>query len=330
MKNKIIVLIMVMIVVNVQASISIQPNVGLPDKHAGTVYANGIKIAYESFGNIEDEAIVMIQGTGAQLTAWPEVLCQNLANHGYRVIRFDNRDVGLTSKLDSLGMPDWAAIIPSIGTCDTSKLPYTLEDMAIDAIGLMDALKIEKAHIVGASMGGAIAQLIAIHYPERVLSLTSIMASSGNPKVTPGNPKVLGLMGTPPPQTDDKEIIATYLFNIYKAIGSPGFPTNDSELMNIAKQNIERSWYPMGNARQAAAVIIGDNCDRRVELKKIKVPTLVIHGENDPVVNIEAGKEVAEAICNAKFVSIPGMGHDLPVALVPELSQAILSLIKVD
>lgn len=325
MKNKILVFTIALII---QAA-NVQAYNTLGGRHKGTVKANGISIAYESFGKTENETILMIQGTGAQLTAWPEKLCQKLASQGYRVIRFDNRDVGLSSKLDSLGMPDWAAIIPLIGTCDQSKLSYTLNDMGTDAIGLMDALNIKKAHIVGASMGGAIAQLITIHYPERVLSLTSIMASSGNPNRVPGNPKVLGLMGTPPPQTEDKEVLAAYLFAIYKTIGSPEYPTGDFELMKIVKANMKRSWYPMGNARQASAVIIGDNCDRRSDLKNITVPTLVIHGEDDLVVNIEAGKEVADTIPNAKFVSIPGMGHDLPIALIPKISNAILSIIKV-
>ncbi len=328
MKNKIVlcVIALSMMAANVLAAKHL--NNGLVEKQEGTVKANGITIAFESFGKTGAEAILMIQGTAAQLTAWPEELCRNLANQGYRVIRFDNRDVGLSSKLDSLGMPDWAAIFPLIGTCDKSKLSYTLEDMGNDAIGLMDALHIEKAHLVGASMGGAIAQLIAIQYPERVLSLTSIMASSGNPKAVPGNPEVLGLMGTPPPETDDKEVIAKYLFDIYKAIGSPGYPIEDSTLMGTVKANIGRSWYPMGSARQAAAVIIGDNCDRRNNLKNITVPTIVIHGEDDPVVNIEAGKEVADAIPNARFVAIPGMGHDLPPALIPQIYRAILSIIK--
>ncbi len=298
------------------------------ESQTGFVNSNGLTLAYESFGENGNESIIMIQGTGSQLTAWPELLCKNLAREGYRVIRFDNRDVGLTSKLDSLGMPDWASIIPALGSCDASSLPYTLEDMGKDVIGLMDALNIKKAHVVGASMGGAIAQLVAIHYPDRVLTLTSIMASSGNPKRVSGNPKVLGLMASPPPQTDDKEVLTHYFLTLYKAIGSPGYPTEDGELKKIIEEDLTRSWYPMGTARQAAAVIIGDNCDRRNYLKELTVPTLVIHGEDDPVVNIEAGKEVAAAIPSARFISFPGMGHDLPKGLISGIGTAILSLIK--
>jgi pimeloyl-ACP methyl ester carboxylesterase len=251
-------------------------------------------------------------------------LCEQLAQKGYRVIRFDNRDVGLSSRLDSLGMPDWASILPNIGTCDTTHLPYTLYDMAKDAVGLLDALKIKKAHIAGASMGGAIAQYVAIYFPERTLSLTSIMASSGNPQLPAGNPEVLKIMSTPPPQTDDMDARARYLASIYKALSSPAYPAPDSVLTQIAKKSVKRSWYPIGIARQAAAVIIGDHCDRRELLKKIAVPVVVIHGKADPVVNVEAGREVAATIPNAKLITIPGMGHDLPEALIPQIRDGIL------
>jgi len=290
----------------------------------GIVQVNGINIAYESFGSEKNETILLIQGTGAQLTAWPAALCEQLAHKGYRVIRFDNRDVGLSSKLDSLGMPDWGKIIPEIGTCDTNSLYYTLYDMAKDATGLLDALKIKKAHIVGASMGGAIAQLVAIYFPERTLSLTSVMASSGDHKLPPGNPEVLKIMSTPPPQTNDIDKCTQYLFTIYKALSSPAYPTADSVLMQMARVSVKRSWYPVGVARQAAAILIADNCDRRELLKKITVPVVVIHGEADPVVNIEAGREVAATIPNAKLITIPGMGHDLPAALITEIRDGIL------
>lgn len=243
-------------------------------KKEGRVRANGIYIAYESFGPQKGETILLIQGTGAQLTMWPLELCEKLAQEGYRVIRFDNRDVGLSSRLDSLGAPDWGSIIPRIGSCDMSNLPYTLNDMAKDAVGLLDALKIEKAHIVGASMGGAIAQWVAINFPGRTLSLTSMMASSGNPELPSGNPEVLKIMSTPPPETDNVEALTQYLFAIYKAMGSPGYPTADSVLMEIVRNSIKRSWYPIGTARQVAAIIIADNCDRREKLKTISVPTV--------------------------------------------------------
>jgi pimeloyl-ACP methyl ester carboxylesterase len=292
------------------------------------VRANGIDIAYESFGPEKGETILLTQGTGAQLTGWPQQLCEQLAREGYRVIRFDNRDVGLSSRLDSLGMPDWGSIFQKIGTCDVVKLPYTLHDMAKDAVGLMSALEIKKAHIVGASMGGAIAQLVAIHFPERTLSLTSIMASSGNPALPQGNPEVLKVMAIPPPDTDDVEVLSNYLFTIYKALGSPAYPTEDNILKEMARKNIERCWYPIGLARQASAIIIGDHCDRREQLKKISVPVVVIHGEADPVVSVEAGREVAATIPNAKLITISGMGHDLPIALISKIRDGILMATK--
>lgn len=295
---------------------------------SGMIETNNIHIAYESFGSASNETILLIQGTGVQLTGWPVELCEQLAEKGYHVIRFDNRDVGLSSKLDTLGMPDWANIFPKIGTCDEVSLPYSLNDMATDAIGLLNELNIEKAHVVGVSMGGAIAQLIAINFPDKTRSLTSIMASSGNPQARKGNPEVLRIMATPPPMTDDVETLTNYFFTIYKAIGSPDYPTDDTILKDRAKKSIQRSWNPSGFARQAAAVIIGDNCDRRQQLKDIKIPVVVIHGDADPVVNVEAGKEVANTVHNSKLVIIPGMGHDLPDAIIPEIIEGILLVTK--
>lgn len=295
---------------------------------SGIIETNNINIAYESFGSANNETILLIQGTGVQLTGWPIELCKQLAEKGYHVIRFDNRDVGLSSKLDTLGMPDWANIFPKIGTCDEVNLPYSLNDMATDAVGLLNELNIEKAHIVGVSMGGAIAQLIAINFPNKTLSLTSIMASSGNPQSPKGNPEVLKVMATPPPMTDDVETLTNYFFTIYKAIGSPKYPTDDTILKDRAKKSIQRSWHSSGFARQAAAVIIGDNCDRKQQLKNIKIPVVVIHGDADPVVNVEAGKEVAETIPEAKLVIIEGMGHDLPDALMPKIMEGILLATK--
>jgi pimeloyl-ACP methyl ester carboxylesterase len=295
---------------------------------SGKVKANGISIAYEIFGAENKEAILLICGTGSQLTDWPIALCEQLAQNGYRVIRFDNRDVGLSSKLDSLGAPDWAAILPKIKTCDTSALQYTVNDMAMDAVGLLDALKIEKAHIVGASMGGAIAQMIAVNFPERTLSLTCVAASSGDPNLPAGNPKVLTVMALPPPLTDNIDERTRYLFNIYKALDSKTYPTPDSVLMTIAQSNVKRSWYPAGTARQAAAILIADNCDRREQLKKIHVPVVIIHGDADPVVNIQAGKEIAETVKDAKLIIVPGMSHALPPSLIDKIVDGILIAAK--
>lgn len=294
----------------------------------GTVNSNGLKIAYESFGSPQAETILLIHGTGAQLTAWPKSFCERLANAGYQVIRFDNRDVGLSTSLDSLGSPDWGVILPQVGRCHSEHLPYNLLDMAKDAIGLLDALSIKKAHIVGASMGGAIAQLIAINFPGKTLSLSSIMASTGNPTLPPGNPKALQAMGTPPPETTDMEKRANYLYSIYKALESPDYPTGDSTLRKMARNEVERSWNPQGVARQGAAILIADNCDRRPALGKLEMPVTIIHGEADPLVNIAAAKELAATIPHARLVTIPGMGHNLPDVLIPEICNSILDNLK--
>lgn len=295
----------------------------------GTADVNGIKIFYESFGDPKHETILLIQGTGVQLTEWPLEMCEALVKAGYRVVRFDNRDVGLSGKLEEKGMPDWAKVIPAIGTCDESSLPYTIADMAGDAIGLLDKLDIKKAHVVGVSMGGAIAQTMAIQYPGRLLSLTSMMASTGNPKLPQGDPAVRQVMATPPPPTDDKQEIVKYLVNMRKAMGSPKYPTPDEQLEKNALAAVNRSWYPIGSARQAAAIIIADNCDRRPLLKTIKVPVVIIHGEDDPVVSFEAAKELAATIPNSKLIAIPGMGHDLPQELISKIVDGIITATKV-
>jgi pimeloyl-ACP methyl ester carboxylesterase len=290
----------------------------------GTVQANGISIAFESFGDIDNEAIIMIQGTGATMLHYPSGMCEKLARNGYRVIRFDNRDVGLSSKLDSLGQPDWAAIFPYYKTCKPAPLPYTLLDMAKDVTGLMDALKIDKAHIVGASMGGAIAQLIAIHFPGRVLSLTSMSASSGNPDRPEGDEKALQAMSAAPPVTANADTLAHYLVGTYKALGATD---SDSVLKARALGHIERSWQPDAVNRQVAAVFIGDYCDRRGDLAKLDIPTMVIHGDADPLVPMEAGKEVAATIPGAGLCIIHGMGHDISLEFVDEIVGCILGIV---
>ncbi len=289
------------------------------------IKANGITIAYESFGDSDNETVLLIQGTGAQLIDWPVDLCRILAEQGYQVIRFDNRDVGLSTRMDSLGLPDWEAIIPFIRKCKPAPLPYTFVDMAEDASGLLEALHIEKAHMVGVSMGGAIAQLLAINHPEKVLTLTSIMASSGNPDLPQADEKAQKVLTRPVPDTKNPDTLATYLINIYKALGSLD---DESTLKEKALAAINRSWYPEGLTRQIAAVLIGDNCDRRQALRKIKVPTMVIHGDADPFVKLACGEEVAATIPNAKLRVIKGMGHDISNKFIKPVTGAILDNLK--
>jgi pimeloyl-ACP methyl ester carboxylesterase len=288
---------------------------------AGLTNANGITIAYESLGNVDDQVLILIPGTGASLASWPLEFCQRLTRAGFRVIRFDNRDTGMSAHLDSLGQPDWAALGPLIKTCDKAPLPYTIMDMANDVVGLMDGLNITKAHIVGASMGGAIAQMMAINSPNRVLTLTTIAASSGDPNLPGPTPMASHTMSTPPPTTTDKDTLVAYMVNIYRSLGSIDA---DVVLRERATSHISRGWYPAGTERQVAAIAIGDNCDRRKELQKIQVPTIVIHGDVDPLVSPEAANQVAGSIAGSELYMINGMGHDLSSRFFVPISDLIL------
>src|SRR5262245_46820428 len=200
----------------------------------GQVQANGITIAYESFGPTDRETVLLIMGTGAQLTAWPVELCEELARRGYRVLRYDNRDVGLSTKFEAAGKPDYPAIERALKAGKPPPLAYTLDDMARDAVGLLDALGVKQAHVAGASMGGAIAQLVAADHPGRALSLTCIGASSGNPALPKPGPEVLAALLAPVPPAGDWDAIAAYRVKIAKALGSPGYPTDEKTLREHA------------------------------------------------------------------------------------------------
>ncbi len=283
--------------------------------------ANGLTIEYETFGNPADPPILLIMGLGGQLVLWPEALCQALARGGYYVIRYDNRDVGLSSKIDSAGKPD----LTRAGIRVLLRLPvqsgYSLEDMAADAIGLLDALNISRAHIVGMSMGGMIAQILAAQYPARVRSFVALMTTSGNPRL-PQASFSLRLRLTRRPRRTDRESLIQHSMNTWKLIGSPGYPTDDATLRAMVERDQARCLYPRGMARQTLAIMAAKS--RLPLLKRIAAPTLVIHGEADPLVPVAAGRELAREIPGAKLETIPGMGHDLPAALVPRIGELIL------
>ena len=285
------------------------------------VSANGLEIEYDEFGEARAPAILLIMGLGTQMTAWSLPFCERLAGHGYRVIRFDNRDVGLSSKFHGEKAPGLArfALTRMLGL--SLKVPYTLDDMANDAIGVMDAMNVDEAHIVGASMGGMIAQLVAGHFPDRCMSLTSIMSSSGDPSLPAASAEVRKMLLAPRPDTSNPEAVVQRIMQSYKTIGSPGFQRSDDELRQLAEASIERSYYPEGFMRQVAA--IAANGSRVDLLKRILAPTLVIHGKEDPLVPVECGIHTAEQIRAAKLELIDGMGHDLP----PMLSDRIVDLI---
>jgi pimeloyl-ACP methyl ester carboxylesterase len=280
--------------------------------------ANGISIAYDTFGDPSRPPILLVMGLGAQMVGWHEDFCAALAV-GHHVVRFDNRDVGESQWLE--GRPDLAACAAG----DTSSAPYSLEDMADDSVGLLDALGIGPAHIVGASMGGMIAQTIAIRHPERVLSLTSIMSTTGEPGIAHPTEAAVGVLLAPPATTREEAMERTVEGR--RVIGSPGFPRDEQETRERAGRAWDRGVNPAGFARQIAA--IQRSGDRTAALRSLNVPTLVVHGEDDPLIPLDGGLATAKAIPGADLWTVPGMGHDLPRALWPEMIARIGELVAV-
>ena len=270
--------------------------------------ANGIQIEYETFGKFESPALLLIIGITGQLTFWDETLCQKLAQQGHYVIRFDNRDAGLSSSIEEAGVPDIMQIIKTQMKGETINPPYTIEDMADDAIGLLDTLGIEKAHICGMSMGGMIAQTIAINYPERVISLISIYSRTGDPEEPQPKPEAREFLLAPP--TEGRETTIEHYIKFFSTISGPGFPYDEDWLQNFIAQSYDRAYNPKGTARQLVAILAQKN--RRPELKLLTMPALVIHGADDPLMLVECGKNTAAEIPGAELMIIDGMGHDLP------------------
>ena len=285
----------------------------------------GIEIFYEEHGDPSHDVILLVMGLGAQMTLWPDELVAALAGEGFRVIRYDNRDIGLSQKMEGARAP-WLPVQmlrKRIGF--PAKVPYTLKDMADDGIGLLDALGIERAHVVGASMGGMIVQLMAVHHGERLHSMTSIMSTTGNPKLPQAEKQAIESLIAPLKSMDEDTLIA-HGINIIRNIGSPEsaeFPFDEPAQRERVLKNIRRSVYPAGLPRQLAA-IIDDGC-RRARLGNVRVPSLVLHGEADPLVKLAGGEDTARHIPGARLVTFPGWGHDLPLPLVPRLANEIVS-----
>jgi pimeloyl-ACP methyl ester carboxylesterase len=280
------------------------------------VNSNGLDLEYDTFGSADDPALVLVMGLGAQMINWDNDFCGLLADEGFRVIRFDNRDIGLSTYLDDLPVPDLAALLGG----DLSQAPYGLPDMADDIAGLLDALGISRAHVVGASMGGMIAQQFAINHPARLLSLCSIMSTTGDPTVGSATPEALGALLRPAATTREQAIEQGAIGSVI--IGSPGFPLSETERRARAAASYDRAFHPAGGARQTAAII--SSHDRTEGLRKVTAPTLVIHGEADPLVDQSGGKATAAAIPDSELVIIPGMGHDLPRPLWPTFVESIV------
>lgn len=281
--------------------------------------ANGVRLAYDDFGNANDPAILLIMGMATQMTAWPLSFCRGLADRGFYVVRYDNRDVGLSEKMLTARIPSTLDMMLKAGINRPLKVSYKLDDMATDALELMNALNLNQAHVVGVSMGGMIGQVLAAKHTSRVCSLTSIMSSSGDPNLPRASKKVtrallkryLGLV-----KPGLKSTIA-----FQRLIGSPGFPQSDDELNEKVRAAFQRSFYPPGFARHMAAIMASGS---RVELlKAIKAPSLVIHGRDDVLVPLACGVDTARQIPNAALKIIDGMGHNLPESLVPILTDLV-------
>ncbi len=274
-----------------------------------------IALAYESFGDHADPPMLLVMGLGAQMIAWPDEFCAQLATRGYRVIRFDNRDVGLSTHLVGGPAPDVAKAMAG----DYSSAAYTLSDMARDAVGLLDALDIRTAHVVGASMGGMIVQCMAIEHSHRLRSMTSIMSTTGDRAVGRPSPEAMAVL-LAPPATDREGAIARAVESA-KVIGSPGFDRDDDIIKERAALAFDRAFDPVGGARQLVAIQASG--DRTEKLKSVKVPSLVVHGAADALVNVSGGKATAAAIQGSELLLVDGMSHDLPQGAWPQIVDAI-------
>ncbi len=289
------------------------------------VKANGIEIEYEATGDKKNPALLLVMGLGAQLTIWPDKLFSGLADRGFHVIRYDNRDTGLSANFSSWGQANIPAALQKAMKGEKVDAPYHLNDMAADAVGLLDALGIDKAHMVGASMGGMIVQIVAGLYPQRTRSMVSIYSTSGRPGLPQGKPEALAMLGSAP-ENDTREARVAHGMKLRRTIGSPGYPTPDAELRTFVERNVDRSWYPEGAMRQYQAIIASGN---RVELlKAITVPTLVMHGEDDPLLPVDGGRDVAKLVPGAKLQTIAGWGHDFPPQLVPDIANRIATFCR--
>ncbi|MEM1147610.1 MAG: alpha/beta hydrolase [Pseudomonadota bacterium] len=286
------------------------------------ITANGIEIAYETYGDVSAPPVLMVMGLGGQLTMWPDKLVEDLVAGGYRVILFDNRDIGLTHHHTGEKSPGVLRqiLLRRIGI--RLKTPYNLLDMAKDTIALMDALKLDRVHLVGISMGGMISQHVAALAPDRVASLTAIMTTTGNPKLPRPSGDVMKAMIRRGPQPTTRDEIIDLSVAAFGVIGTPGEDQNINGMRDRITRSYDRSFNPTGVARQMSAIVASG--DFRKYTRSIKAPTLVIHGSKDPLVPIEGGRDVAKLVRGARFEVIEGMGHDVPPRFLPQVTQHLL------
>jgi pimeloyl-ACP methyl ester carboxylesterase len=280
---------------------------------------NGVDLCYEIFGADDAEPMLLIMGLGAQMILWDDEFCRQIAARGFRVIRFDNRDIGKSSKMTG-GKPLKPVELLKLRFLKIPiAAPYRLRDMADDTVGLMDVLHIKSAHLVGASMGGMIAQEIAITYPQRVRSLTSIMSTTGNPKVPPPTREASAMLMAPPPTT--KEEFLTRFVQTWKVLRVGSFPLDEARDRERAERVFARGLNPAGVGRQLRAILASGS--RKERLRAVKAPTLVIHGTVDPLVRPEGGKDTAASIPGARLMMVDGMGHAIPIPMWPQIIDAI-------
>jgi pimeloyl-ACP methyl ester carboxylesterase len=277
--------------------------------------ANGIDIEYESFGRIGDPLILLIMGFAAQLIFWPVSLCEGLAAKGFRVVRFDNRDIGKSTHLADLGAPNIPALLAELTAGKSPDVPYTLGDMADDAVGAMDALGVDRAHIAGSSMGGMIAQLVAINHPDRTKSLISLNSTTGRRDLPSGNAEAIKVLSRPPKSSSREDLIENGIL-IRHALFGPDFTASEAEIRAFVERVVDRAPYdPAGIARQWAAIIAAS--PRNELLKTVHCPALVVHGDADPLFPVAAAKDTAASIAGAELLVVPGMGHNYPESVVP-------------
>ena len=276
--------------------------------------ANGIELAYDEIGDPADPPILLIMGLATQLIHWDERFCGALAERGFRVIRFDNRDIGHSTKIDQAPSPGSMRMLFGLG-----EPAYRLRDMALDTVGLLDHLEIDSAHLVGASMGGMIAQTVAIEQPERVRTLTSMMSTTGNRRLGLPRLRAFGTLFAKPPR--DREGYAEQAVKTFKVIGSPGYPFDEQRFREMAGAAYDRCFYPPGVSRQLHAIT--SSGDRTKQLRRLRVPALVIHGDSDLLIRTAAGRATARAIPGARLRIVEGMGHDMPPQLWPTLIDEI-------
>lgn len=281
----------------------------------------GVAIEAETRGAADAPAFVLIRGLSTQMIQWPEIFLDAFVDAGFRVVVFDNRDAGLSQKFDDAGTPAMADLLAG-----RAEAPYGVSDMAGDVVGLLDTLGIDRAHVAGMSLGGMVAQRLAIEHGDRCRTVTSVMSSSGAPGLPSGTPEAMRVLMERPPEGADRETIIQHQMRSQVVIGSPGFPMHDAELRAYCERAYDRCYTPSGTARQMAAVLT--DTTRHERLAEIRVPFQVVHGADDPLIPLACGEDTAKRANGAPIVVIPGMGHDITEALSPVLAEKLIAFAR--